>query len=346
VQTNELDAGDGLEAITTLEDLGGYLQKLREKRRVTQESLSTKTGAIVGRKIARSRISEIENAKRDRVTEQELRVYMRGLKFTPRHIAQVVKVFTQCTATPVRESPGGPDAASFSALDAYPAGLGGAKGDLAPLEEESEDPAVAGHEGEGRDHRWRVDTCINPVATSLPQSPRRRWQGRHIALGAATALIVVALVGLGIEFFLRGESRDRSMSPGSPATLLAPSSIPLISKDVSDIIKKDVTFPDGAPVRVNQRFTEPPAIRDWLAGRGDAAGRDATQQLLEVVPVAPCGNKLAGQRRPGTTPQCRSSNVGPGAPDVRGHGSVIDRSRTGTGMPWLGTPHGRFKIIR
>jgi hypothetical protein len=115
------DTGSGLEAITTLEGLGGYLQELRDTRRVTQEGLSTTIGAITGRKIVRSRISEIENATRDPITEQELRAYMRGLKCPHRHIDQAVKVLTQCTATtPAKGSPAG---TSSPVMPASPTGL-------------------------------------------------------------------------------------------------------------------------------------------------------------------------------------------------------------------------------
>jgi transcriptional regulator with XRE-family HTH domain len=98
VHTKEPDTGGRLAAVTTLEDLGRYLHELRDKAKVTQESLSTKAGALTGHKLSRSRISEIENSKRDPVTEQELRGYMRGLKCAPRHIDQAVTVLRQCTA--------------------------------------------------------------------------------------------------------------------------------------------------------------------------------------------------------------------------------------------------------
>jgi hypothetical protein len=329
VRTNEPDVGGGCEAIATLEDLGRYLQELRGKWHVTQESLSTKTGAITDRKISRSRISEIENAKRDRVTERELRVYMRGLKCTPRHIDQVVKALTQCTAPPANEFPTSPDATSSVTLDADPAGLGGAEDDLAPWEEESDDdPAAAGHEEEGRDRWPQVNMCLTPLAASLSQLSRHRWQHHRIAFAATTALIVVALAGLGVGLSLRGESGDRPKPPASPTASLLPHSVPLIADDASDLIK-DATLPPGVPVRVNQRSAEVWEIWNRFVTRGDAAGRDATQRLIKVGPVTPCGVELAGRRRPGTAPQCRGNAVaGPGSSEVPGPGIVIGPSRT------------------
>ena len=98
VHTKEPPTGGRLAAVTTLEDLGRYLHELRDSRGVTQESLSTKAGALIGRKVVRSRISAIENAKREPITEQELRGYMCGLKCAPRHIDQAVAVLRQCMA--------------------------------------------------------------------------------------------------------------------------------------------------------------------------------------------------------------------------------------------------------
>lgn len=320
MQTNEPDTGS-FKAITTLEDLGRYLQKLRKKRHVTQESLSMRTAAIAGRKIARSRISEIENAKRDQVTKDELRAYMHGLRCTPRHIDHVTEVLRHCTATSARESPDNPDATSPSPAtpDAYLAGLGGAEDDLTPREEKSDDdPAAAGHEEEERE-RWRqVNTRTNPLTASPPQPSRRRWQHHRIAFAAAVAL--VALGGLGAEY-VPPETGDRPTSPGGPTVLSVPHNTPRISEDTSNFVK-GVTFPNGTPLRANQRSTKTPEIRNWLAGRGDAAGGDVTQHQIEVVSVTPCCGRLAGQRWPGTTPQDHSGNiVGSGAPDVRGHGA-------------------------
>lgn len=292
MHTNEPVTGSGFEAITTLEGLGRYLQGLREKRRVTQHSLSTKTGAITHRKLARSRISEIENAKRDRLTERELRTYMQGLKCTPRHIDQVVKVLTQCTATPAREFPAEADATSPVTLE----------------DKLDDDPAAAGHENE----------------------EFARWPRQRIALAAATVLVVVALAGLGVECSVRRQSSDRPTSPGGPTTVLVPHSAPLIAEDISDLVK-DTTFLGDAPVQANQRFTKTWEIPDRLVGRGKAAGREGTQRQIEVTPVTPCVVELAGPRRPGAAVQCRGGTVaGPGFPDVGDRPSVaIDRSRPG-----------------
>jgi transcriptional regulator with XRE-family HTH domain len=140
VRTNEPDpASGGLETVTTLEDLGRFLRELRDKRHVTQEGLTAHTG----RKIARSRISEIENARRDPVTERELRVYLTGLKCAVRDIEQVVTVLTRCTATPARESRGDPDASGPAATYADPAGLEGIDDSLASLKEKSDDDSAA-----------------------------------------------------------------------------------------------------------------------------------------------------------------------------------------------------------
>jgi len=254
---------------------------------------------------------------------------MRGLKCTRRHIDQVVKALTQCTAPPAKEFPTGPDATSPATLDADSAGLGGAEDDRAPWEEKSDDdPAAAGHEEEGRDRWPQVNMCLTPLAASLPQLSRHRWQHHRSALAAATALIVVALAGLGVGLSLRGESGDRPKPPASPTALLLPHSVPLIADDTSDLVK-DATLPPGAPVRVNQRFAEVWEIWNRFVTRGDAAGRDATQKLIKIVPVTPCGVKLAGRPRPGTAPQCRGGTVaGPGSSEVPGPGIVIGPSRT------------------
>lgn len=295
------DAGGGCEAITTFEDLGRHLQGLRVKWRVTQESLSTKTGAITERKISRSRISEIENAKRDPVTERELRVYMRGLKCTPRHIDQVVKVLTQCTTSPAKESPASPDATSPATLE----------DGLAPR---------------------TVKAASSPRLCRLSRLFRRWWRRHGRMFVAATALVVASLAGLGLGFSLRGESGDRTTSPRRPTALLVPHSAPLIAEDTADLIK-DATFPVGAPVRVNQRLSVVSEGWDRLADHGDVPGRDAAlQRLIENLPVLPCGIKLAGQHRPGTAPQCRSGAVAePGSPDARAQRIAIDPGRTDTG---------------
>ncbi len=306
------DAGGGCEAITTFEDLGRHLQGLRVTWRVTQESLSTKTGAITERKISRSRISEIENAKRDPVTERELRVYMRGLKCTPRHIDQVVKVLTQCTTSPAKESSTSPHAISSDAtnpatLEAYPAGLGGVDDDLAPL---------------------------TAKAASRPRLSRlfRRWWRRHGGVFvAATALVAASLAGLGIGCSLRGESGDRTTLPRRSTALLVPHGAPLIAEDTADLIK-DATFPAGAPLRANQRLSEVSEGWNRLADYGDVPGRDATQQLVKNLPVLPCGVTLAGPHWPGTAPQCRGGAVAePGSVDERDQRIPIDPGRTYTG---------------
>lgn len=318
VQMNESVAEGGFEGIATLEDLGRYLRELREKRRVTQESLSTRTGAIAQRKIARSRISEIENAKRDRVAERELRTYLCGLKCAPRHIDQIVAVLAQCTATPVRESPAG--------------------------------PAVTGPSS----------AALEALLASLPQPSGRRPRRHRIALVPALAQVVVALAGLGVGFFLRGESGGQPTASGGHSASSVPHSTLPMAPDAVDVIK-DTTFPGGTPLPDNQRS---PAITDswnWLASRGaansrHAPGRDVaqhanTQPLIAAMSAAPCGVGLAewfrsgpalpglispGQARPGParpgsarpgsasagpTFQCRGRDIaGSGVPDVSGAG--------------------------
>ncbi|MBV8539424.1 MAG: helix-turn-helix transcriptional regulator [Pseudonocardiales bacterium] len=311
VQTNEPATGDGFEAITTLDGLGRHLRGLREKWHVTQESLSTRTGAVTGRKIPRSRISEIENAKRDWVTERELRAYMRGLKCTPRHIDQVVTVLTQCTATPAKEPPtgpdSGPDAVGSATPDAFPAGSDSADNEPAPREESSDG---------------------DPVSLSEPS--QRRWRRCRIALAAALAQVVVALAGLGVGLSLRGESGDRPASAGSPTSLLVPHSAPLIAEGAADLVKKDAPFPDGTAVRVDQRSTKTAESRNRPAGRRDAPGGDALQQLTGVMPLAPCGAELTDRRWPGTAPHCRGHALaGPGSPDAHGQDVAVDRRRMG-----------------
>ncbi|MGH3832696.1 MAG: helix-turn-helix domain-containing protein [Pseudonocardiaceae bacterium] len=309
---SELDAEGGFEGIATLEDLGRYLRGLREKRRVTQESLSTRTGALAQRKIARSRISEIENAKRDRVAERELRTYLCGLKCAPRHIDQIVAVLTQCTATPVRESSAGPDVTgpSAAALEALP--------------------------------------------VSLPQPSRRRPRRHRIGLVPVLAQVVVALVGLGAGFFLRGESGSRPTASDGYSALSVPHSTLPMAPDAVDVIK-DATFPGGTPLPDNQRSPARTESRNWLASRGNATGRDATQRartqpLITGMPAAPCGFGFAerfrpGPASPGPAPLCRGRGIAePGVPDARGHdvASYWDRTGADSGPPLPDGPLGEL----
>ncbi len=253
-ETNKTDIEIHFE-VSTLQGLGRYLQNLRESMRVTQMSLSTKTGAMAGRKISRSRISEIENAKRDRVSERELCVYMVGLKCAPHHIDRMVKVLRQCTVTPPRESTACPVPAGSATPDP--------QDDLIPRKERSEDDPTAAHHENERDERWA-------------QSSRRRWQRHNIALVAATALVVVALMGLGAELFPRRDSADPPTSPGSPAALLAPSDAPFIIDDTTDFIQ-NATSQDPALVQVDKRPTQTSEVRNRPAP-GETTGRDTTER--------------------------------------------------------------------
>lgn len=260
-ETNKTDA-DGHFGVTTLQGLGKYLQGLRESVRVTQTSLSVKTGAMAGRKISRSRISEIENAKRDRVSERELRVYMAGLRCAPHHIDRMIKVLRQCTVTAPKESTVSPVPADSATPDPYLAGLAGAKDDLIPGKEKSEDE---------RDERWA-------------QLSRRRWQYHNMALVGATALVVVALMGLGAEFFPRQESAGPSTSRGSSDPLLLLPSAPLLVEDTTDLIQ-NATAPVPALVQVDKRPTQTSEIQNRPAG--EAAGRDTTEHLIGSCCVHP-----------------------------------------------------------
>lgn len=265
--------------VTTLQGLGRYLQNLRESMRVTQTSLSTRTGARAGRKISRSRISEIENAKRDRVSERELRVYMVGLKCAPHHIDRMVTVLRQCTVTPPGESSAGPVPVGSATPDPHLAGLAGVKDDLIPREEKSEDdPTTADHE-DGRDERWA-------------QPSRRRWQRHNMTLVGATALVVVALMGLGAELFPRRESADPPTSPGSPAALLVPPNAPFIVEDTKDLIQ-DATSPDPALVQVGERSIQTSEIHNRPAP-GEAAGRDTTEHPIGYCCVHAEQDQIAG----------------------------------------------------
>jgi transcriptional regulator with XRE-family HTH domain len=271
--------------VITLQDLGRYLQNLRENRRVTQASLSTKTGAMAGRKISRSRISEIENAKRDPIAERELRVYMVGLKCAPHHIDRMVKALRQCAATPPRETPADPVPSRPAIPDPYLGGLGDADDDRAPREEKfADDPTTGGDEKEGHERLPQEDTCIDSLDASRPQPRRRCWQRHRIALAAATTLIMAVFTGLNAMFFLRRESVAPSTSLGSPAVLVAspnvppkvPTNVPPISEDTSNL-SKSVSLPSGVPAQVDKWSAKTSKTRDRLPP-GNAASRDTTQQ--------------------------------------------------------------------
>jgi hypothetical protein len=290
VQTNaqrvrdEMDKTD-VDFVITLQDLGRYLQNLRENRRVTQASLSTKTGAMAGRKISRSRISEIENAKRDPVSERELRVYMVGLKCAPHHIDRMVKALRQCAATPLRETPADPVPSRSAIPDPYLGGLGDADDDRIPGEEKfDDDPTTGGDEKEDPERLPQADTCIDSPDASHPQLHRRYWQRHRIAFAAATALIMAALTGLNAMFFLRRENVAPTTSLSSPSVLVAspnvppkiPTNVPPISEHTSNL-SKNVSLPSGAPVQVDKWSTKTSQTRDQLPPRSTAS-RNITQQ--------------------------------------------------------------------
>jgi hypothetical protein len=268
--------------ISTLQDLGRYLHNLREKMRVTQASLSTKTGAMTGRAISRSRISEIENAKRDPVSERELRVYMIGLKCTSHHTDRMAKALRHCTMTPSRETPADPVPSSPAIPDPYPARLGGAEDDITPRKEKpKDDPATAGYEEEGRERWPQEDKPTHLLDASQPQPSSQRWQRHRIAFATATALVVVASTGLGARFFLRQESGNQPTPASSPPALLVPPHAPLIPERNPNSIKNG-TSPYPALGRVNKASTPTSKIQDRPAP-GNTASRDTTEH-----PVGHC----------------------------------------------------------
>jgi hypothetical protein len=276
----------------TLQGLAKYLRNLRENRRVTQASLSTKTGAMTGRKISRSRISEIENAKRDPISERELRTYMVGLKCAPHHIDGLVKALRQSMVISSRETPADP-VPSSAMPDPHPTGLGGAEDDLTLRKEKSKDDlTAAGHEEGGRERWPQEDRSVHLVDASQAQPSRRRWQRHRIAFATATALVVVALIGFGAEFLLRRESAELPTSPGSPGALLVPhNSPPLILEGTTPDFIKDGSPLYPAPVRVNKRTAQISKTQDRLDPR-DTATRDTTEHLVGYCCV-PKGNDQA-----------------------------------------------------
>jgi Helix-turn-helix domain len=252
VGTDKPDDEDGFVGATPHE-FGRYLQRLRESRGVTQTSLSTKTGAMAGHKISRSRISEIENAKRDRVSERELRVYMMGLKCTPQHINRMVTVLRQSTMTAPRESSADPVPTNSATPDPHSGGLTGAESGLTPRTERPGDDQ---------------DTPIPSLEASRSRVYHRREPGERVTLAVATALAVVALTGLGAELLRRGDSADLPPSwGGSPVVLALPPDNSPILGDTSDLVK-NVTFPD--PVQTSNIHDRP--------GLGKTASRDTTKR--------------------------------------------------------------------
>lgn len=275
---NTPTTGECIDSITTVEDLGRYLQELREKRRVTQASLSVKTAAIAGHKISRSRISEIENARRDRVSERELRVYMVGLKCTPRHIDRMIKALRECAGSLPRELPADPASTRLATPDLYPVGRGGADDDLALRKEKSDGNSTAGGGAkEKRCRRWlhAAAMCINPCDRFAPEPFRGHWQRDRIALAAATVLVIVVFTELSAGFFLRQESVDPPMLPDTPTVLLMPPNAPPVSGNPSSI--KDFTFPDRTPVRVDDKQSTKTSRVQRRHGAGDSTSPDTGQ---------------------------------------------------------------------
>lgn len=185
VRTDEpASASGGPGTITTLEELGTYLRRLRDIKRVTQEGLTAHTG----RKIARSRISEIENARRDPVTERELRTYLMGLKCTPRDIEQLVMVLTRCTTVPAAQTQSHHDPNSHAATAVYPTGLADVENNPAPPEQTAED---------------------------YPAAATGRWLTKWKIAAAAISSVIVVIAGIAL-FYVNARNQNHA-----PSTILA-----------------------------------------------------------------------------------------------------------------------------
>jgi transcriptional regulator with XRE-family HTH domain len=288
IQTDKSDTGTGC-PVTTLEDLGRYLQRLRESRHVTQESLSAKTEAITGDKINRSRISEIENARRDRITERELRVYMLALKCTHDHINQIVNAVRKRTRSPQRESP--VDSASTNSVmpNFYPAGLSGAEDDLTLEAEKSEnarragedDPKAGGEKENYPERSLQEEKSAGYLDTSQPQVLRRRWRRHLIQFATGIAMVLVGtLTAHGAESFLGQENMHPPTSSGTTAILFVPHDSAPVPKDTLDL-SKNVPVSDREPVRIEGKWS----AKESELQRGavvDTASRGGnTQQVIK-----------------------------------------------------------------
>jgi hypothetical protein len=130
--------------------------------------------------------------------------------------------------------------------------------------------ACGGDEDQWRERWQQANARINPVPTVVPQpSVRRRWSRRRSVPGAVlVGLSVLVTGGLILKGLIhqpaaRPQITERPVTPGNPTVSLVPSSasLPLIPGDDSDFVG-DVTFPDGSPVHVNERFTKIWEIRN------------------------------------------------------------------------------------
>jgi transcriptional regulator with XRE-family HTH domain len=93
-------------AISSWEELGGYLREVRKRQARSQDSVSGRASAA-GLSIRRERISEIENARRDRPSELELRAIMMGLRLPEDEMAWLRDARTSLVdeVRPVRRRP-------------------------------------------------------------------------------------------------------------------------------------------------------------------------------------------------------------------------------------------------
>ena len=203
VRTDEpAPASGGPDTITTLEELGTYLRGLRDSKRVTQEGLTAHTG----RKIARSRISEIENARRDPLTERELRAYLMGLKCTPRDIEQLVIVLTRCTTTVLAgQTQSHQDTNCHAATEVYPTGLADVENNPAPPEQTTED---------------------------YPAAATGRYRTKWKVAAAAISSVIVVIVGIAL-FYVNARNQNHGQQAlradrghGAAAATLNPSRSP------------------------------------------------------------------------------------------------------------------------
>lgn len=218
--------------VMTLEDFGRRLQQLRESKHVTQTSLSARVAAIAGYRISRSRISEIENARRDRITERELRVYMLGLRCTHGHLDQMMKALRQCVATPAQ--------ASINAVTptVYSTELDGTEDHPTQEKEKIDnDPIAASEEKEDFEHARGSWTCTDSFDASQFRPFRRRRLPRHINVFGAMALVIAGFMGFNANFLLRQKSDSPPPSTGTTTVLLIPPNTLPKPDDSSNLVK-------------------------------------------------------------------------------------------------------------
>lgn len=80
---DELDTEGCVEVITTVEHLGRYQQKLREKRRATQKSLSVKLRLSQDARLTDCGSPKIKNVKRDKSSNANCACIWLALVRTP-----------------------------------------------------------------------------------------------------------------------------------------------------------------------------------------------------------------------------------------------------------------------